>query len=129
MPALVPQKPKTVAAVLNALLAISVLGIWFIFLFVANPKGVSAADNLTFALLSSANSSRWFFVLLAALLSTSVALCIGYANRLANSKRGSLALLGISAGQAAAAATLLSWPQAGLFILPLYWCFLCWRQT
>jgi hypothetical protein len=129
MPALVRQEPKIVAAALFALLAVLVSGIWVIFLFVGNPKGVSAADNLAYALLSSENSSRWFFMLLAVLVLTSVALCIGYVSRLANSKRGSFALLGVSAGQAAAAAILLSWPQAGLFILPLYWCFLCWRQT
>jgi|HubBroStandDraft_1064217.scaffolds.fasta_scaffold159911_2 hypothetical protein len=129
MSALVRRDPKFVAAALNALLAVTVLGIWVIFLFVGNPKNVSPADNLAYALRSAENSSRWFFMLLAALVLTSVALCIGYVSRLANSKCGSLTLLGISAAQAAAAAIFLPWPQAGLFIVPLYWCFLCWRQT
>jgi hypothetical protein len=106
-----------------------VAGIWIILLFVGNPKGVSETGNLAYLLLSAANSSRWFFVSLAVLLLISVALCIGYVSPVAHSKRGSLALLGVSAGQSAAAIILLAWPQAGLFMLPLYWCFLCWRQT
>ena len=73
MPAPVRREPKVVAAALNALLAVMVSGIWVIFLFVGNPKGVSPADNLAYALLSAANSSRWFFVLLAALVLTKLA--------------------------------------------------------
>jgi hypothetical protein len=129
MSALVRQKPQIIAAGLYGLLALMVTGIWIIFLFVGNPKGVSAADNLAYAFLSSATSSRWFFVLLAVLVLTSIALCTGYASRVARSKRRSLALLGVSAGQGVAASVLLPWPQAGLFVLPLYWCYICWRQT
>jgi len=113
-----------IPAAFFALLAVLPAGKWIIFLLGAN----SAAYILTYAL-SPVNPDRWFFVALAIVFLTSVVLCVAYVSPIARSKHGSLALLGASAAQSAAAIALFPWPEAGLYLLPLYWCFLCWRRS
>jgi len=122
-----PYRPKTVAAVLYALLALMVAGVWVIYLWVDNPKGVSAVDNFSYALLDA--PGRRFFYALAVIPLISASLCGGYGWGIANSKRGSLLLLIISIVQGAAAVLLLPWPQSGLFLVPLYWCFKSLNRT
>ena len=122
-------KPKTVAAVLFAICAASIAGIWIIFLFVSNPKGVTALDNLSYALSSNQNEHAPYFRWLATFLVASAALSFAYFSSWPRSKKVSLFLLGVSIGQAIAAIIVLPLRGIVFFVVPLAWCYLCWQRT
>ena len=122
-------RPETAAAVLFAICAAFIAGIWIIFLFVSNPKGVTALDNLSYALSSSQNEHAVYFRWLAAFVIASAALSVAYFSAWPRSKYVALFLLWVSISQSIAAIIVLPLKGAVLFIVPLAWCYLCWQRA
>ena len=122
-------RPKKTAAILLAICALLIAGIWVIYLFVSNPAKVSAFDNLSYALGDDANEQRGYFWWLATFLLTSAGASVAYLGSLSRSKQGALALLFVSLCQALAAVAVLPLRGAVIFLAPLPWCYLCWKRA
>jgi hypothetical protein len=116
-----------VAAVLLAICAALPAGIWVILLLVGNPPTESFANQFH-ELLAQDNPARWFFIFIAALFLTCVALSAAYFSPVARRKRGALALLLLTSIQAVAAGFVIAWPMALFFAAPIYWEIQNWRR-
>jgi len=116
--------PHIVAGWLFVLAAVLGGGIWFIYLFVAMPDNQSIWASVVGQLqhtFSDENPQIWWFTWLAALPVLCVALGLAYLLNGARTRKGGMALFGISVVLAIASFALNDWSLAIFVALPTVW--------
>jgi hypothetical protein len=126
------DSPHKIAGLLSLLAALLVLGMWYIFLFVATPSNISATNAAVGTLeyvLSSENPYRVYFVWLLVAPVIAIALGVAYLWGPPRSKGVATTMFVLSLALGLSAFYFANW-SLGLFIaLPSYWGFICIRNA
>ena len=124
--------PHTVAGWLLFVPALAVMGIWFIYLFVAMPDNLTVWEGLLGQLrytFSDENPQAWWFAWLVALPTLCAVFGLAYVLNLARSRGSKVALLGAIIALATATAFLNNVGLAALVAVPAIWGFLAIHAT
>ena len=129
---MVTLSPAKTAGLLSLLSAVTVLGIWYILLFVAQPECDSVIDSAfktAHYLLVEEETTRYWFIWLAVVPVVSIVVGICYLSGVARAKGGAITLLALCALLGASSFMFLNWELACWVLLPCYWGYLCVRQA
>ena len=118
---------KTSAGILLLLIAIMPIGIWVIYLNVANPTDITWKENLKYLLSSENELQLWFY---ASVVSGVVSLIasITYFTSASNSKSVLMLLLSICTLQALPAIWSLAWDLKFVYSLPVIFGYLAYKN-
>jgi len=116
--------PHTIAGWLYVIPALFVIGIWYLYLFVALPEDQaawdSAAGQLRYAF-SDANPMAWWFAWLGAFPVLCLLLAAAYLSNAARTRASRLALFAAAIALAGATFAINDWGIAILVTLPIIW--------
>lgn len=118
------RRASQIAGWLFLIPAAAVIGIWYIYLFVAMPDNLTVWQSVVGQLehtFSEANPQAWWFGWLAALPFLCIALAAAYLFNVGRTRAGALALLAATLTLAAATLLLTSWPLAVFVAFPALW--------
>ena len=116
--------PHVVAGWLLLVPVVAVLGIWFIYLFVAMPGNQTVWQSAVGQLqhtFSGENPQAWWFAWLVALPVLCIALAVAYLLNLARSRAGGISLFAGTVALAVATLLFTNWALAVFVAVPALW--------